>query len=101
MTRRKTTIILGAAGFAMGTLPATAQTFQSYGCADGSRFIVGFYAYDKRAHMQVDGRAVTLARRFTVSGARYSAADVTLRMTKDGAVTLKHARRPATSCSAV
>jgi membrane-bound inhibitor of C-type lysozyme len=73
----------------MGALPARAQTFQNYGCADGSNFIVAFYPYDKRAHIQLDGRAMTLARRPTLSGARYSATDVTLKMTKDGAATLK------------
>ncbi len=101
MMRGKVIIIVGAAVFAMGALPACAQTFQNYSCADGSKFIVGFYAYDKRAHIQVDGRPVTLARRFTLSGARYSGADVTLRMLKDGVVTLKHARRALTACSTI
>jgi hypothetical protein len=43
----------------MGALPARAQTFQNYCCADGSSFIVGFNPHDKRAHIQLDGRAVT------------------------------------------
>jgi membrane-bound inhibitor of C-type lysozyme len=85
----------------MGALPARAQTFQNYCCADGSSFIVGFNPHDKRAHIQLDGRAVTLARCPTLSGARYSATGVTLRMTKDGAATLNHARRPATVCSVI
>jgi len=55
--RRKVIIILGAAVLAIGALPARAQTFPSYGCADGTKFIVGFYPYDKRAHIQLDGRA--------------------------------------------
>src|SRR5882757_2512852 len=45
--RRKVIIILGAAVLATGALPARAQTFPSYGCADGTKFIVGFYPYDK------------------------------------------------------
>jgi membrane-bound inhibitor of C-type lysozyme len=100
MMRRKVIIILGAATFAVGALPARAQTFQNYGCADGSKFVVAFYPYDKRAHIQLDGKAVTLARRLSLSGARYVGADVTLGVTKDGAATLKHARRPVTACSA-
>jgi len=28
---------------AIGASPALAQTFQNYRCADGSRFIVGFF----------------------------------------------------------
>ncbi len=42
--------------------PAAAQTFQNYRCADGTQFIVGFFEYDKRAHLQIDGRAVTLGK---------------------------------------
>jgi hypothetical protein len=30
--------------------------------------IAAFYQYDTRAHLQIDGRAATLAKRFAVSG---------------------------------
>jgi membrane-bound inhibitor of C-type lysozyme len=99
--RRKVIIILGAAVLAIGALPARAQTFPSYSCADGTKFIVGFYPYDKRAHIQLDGRAVTLAKRLALSGARYTRGDVTLKVAKDGSATLKHARRPVTACSLI
>jgi membrane-bound inhibitor of C-type lysozyme len=91
--------ILGATLFIAlaGSSPARAQTFQSYRCADGAQFIVAFFEYDKRAHMQIDGRAVTLARRFGLSGARYSGSGVTLLVTRAGTM-VKHARRPATAC---
>jgi membrane-bound inhibitor of C-type lysozyme len=95
------TIVLGAAlsvaGFAAGSSSALAQSFQSYRCADGTKFIVGFFEYDNRAHLQIDGRAVTLARRFGLSGARYSGGGVTLKITKAG-TTIKHASRPVTAC---
>ena len=77
--------------------PAAAQTFQNYRCADGTQFIVGFFEYDKRAHLQIDGRAVTLGRRFGLSGARYSGGGVVLKVGKKG-TTVKHARRPVTAC---
>jgi len=99
MNRRKRSIF-GAMLFvaAVGASPASAETnFQSYRCADGTQFIVGFFEYDKRAHLQIEGRAVTLARRFGLSGARYSGSGVTLLITKAG-TTVKHARRPATAC---
>jgi membrane-bound inhibitor of C-type lysozyme len=101
MIRRKA-VIFGAASvvavFAAGASPALAQTsFQNYRCADGSQFIVGFFAYDKRAHIQIDGRAVTLAKRLALSGSRYSGGGVALKITKAG-TTLKHAKRPATAC---
>ena len=95
------TIVLGAAlsvaGFTGGSSSALAQRFQSYRCADGTKFIVGFFEYDNRAHLQIDGRAVTLARRFGLSGARYSGGGVTLKITEAG-TTIKHASRPVTAC---
>ena len=78
--------------------PALAQTtFQTYRCADGTEFIVGFFQYDKRAHLQVDGKAVTLKKRLALSGARYSGGGVTLRTAKAG-TTLKVGKRPVTAC---
>ena len=74
-----------------------AQSFQSYRCADGTQFIVGFFEYDQRAHLQIDGRAVTLAKRVALSGSRYSGGGVTLKITKAG-TTVKHAKRPVTGC---
>ena len=58
MNRRKP-MSFGAAllvaGIVGGAPPAAAQTsFQSYRCADGSQFIVGFFQYDTRAHLQID-----------------------------------------------
>ena len=88
---------LSVAGAAAALAPALAQSFQSYRCADGSQFIVGFFEYDSRAHLQIDGRAVTLARRLTFSGSRYSGGGVTLKITKAG-ITVRHARRPVTTC---
>ena len=98
MNRRKRSIF-GAMLFVAtaGISPATAQTFQSYSCADGSQFIVGFFEYDKRAHLQIDGKAVTLARRFGLFGARYSGGGITLKITKTG-TTVKRPRRPVTAC---
>jgi membrane-bound inhibitor of C-type lysozyme len=78
---------------------ASAQTtqFQTYRCGDGTEFIVGFFEYDKRAHVQVDGKAVTLQRRIALSGARYSGAGVTLTVKKSG-TTLKVGKQPVTTC---
>jgi membrane-bound inhibitor of C-type lysozyme len=84
-----------------GARPADAQTFQTYRCADGTQFIVGFYDLDKRAFLQIDGEPVTLAKRLTVSGARYSGAGITLRIDKAGTTTVKHLKRPLTACAAI
>jgi membrane-bound inhibitor of C-type lysozyme len=98
MNRRKIIVFGAALWVAAGASPALAQvSFQNYRCADGSQFIVGFFQYDKRAHLQLDGKAVTLAKRVALSGSRYSGGGVTLKVTKAGA-TLKHAKRPVTAC---
>ena len=90
---------LFAAWVAAGPSRALAQTsFQNYRCADGTQFIVGFFQYDLRAHLQLDGRAVTLTKRLALSGARYTGSGVTLKMIKGGATTLKNVRRPVTAC---
>jgi hypothetical protein len=88
---------LSVAAAIAGASAASAQTFHSYRCADGTRFIAAFYPYDSRAYLQVDGRAATLAKSLTWSGTRYSGEGVVLRITKTG-ITLKHARRPTTAC---
>ena len=88
--------LLGA-GVVTGPSAALAQTFDGYRCADGTRFIVGFYQYDSRAYLQIDGRAVTLTKRLALSGARYSGGGVTLVITKAG-TTIRHVKRPATTC---
>lgn len=102
MNCRKITIIgavLAGAAAAIAPSAVFAQTrFQNYRCADGAQFIVGFFQYDPRAHLQLDGKAVTLAKRVALSGSRYSGKGVTLKITKTGITTLKHGKRPVTTC---
>jgi hypothetical protein len=89
---------MGLAGAASGVPDAAAQTFQNYRCADGTQFIAGFFQYDSRAHLQLDGKAVTLVKRLALSGSRYSGNGVTLKISRAGLTTLKHAKRPVTAC---
>lgn len=89
------------AGGILDARQADAQTFRTYRCADGTQFIVGFYDYDKRAFLQIDGEPVTLAKRLTVSGTRYSGAGTTLTIGKTGATTVKHLKRPVTACAVI
>lgn len=85
------------AGFISSASPASAQTFDSYRCADGTHFILAFYPHDRRAYVQIDGRAVTLKKSLSVSGRRYSGGGVSLVMTATG-VSIRHVRRPVTAC---
>jgi len=82
-----------------GTSAAFAQStiWQAYRCGDGTEFVVGFFEHDKRAHMQVDGKAVTLQKRMALTGSRYSGGGATLRVTKSG-TTFKIGKRPVTTC---
>jgi membrane-bound inhibitor of C-type lysozyme len=103
MDRHKA-ILLGitmlAAGISGGR-QAEAQTFKTYRCADGTQFIVGFYDYDKRAFLQIDGESVTLGKRLAVAGARYAGAGITLKIGQSGAATIRHLKRPVTACAAI
>jgi membrane-bound inhibitor of C-type lysozyme len=103
MNRHKVIIlaITMLVGGSFGARQADAQTFRTYRCADGTQFIVGIYDDDKRAFLQIDGEPVTLAKRLTVSGVRYSGAGVTLSIGKTGATTVKHLKRPVTACAVI
>lgn len=98
-------IVLGmtVGGTLAGLPPALAQgtTVRTYHCADGTNFIVGFFPYDGRAHLQIDGREVTLLKRLSLSGTRYAGGGVTLKIEKSGTITVKHARKPMTACNQI
>jgi membrane-bound inhibitor of C-type lysozyme len=98
MRRHIVIALFGAAGFLTAQPPASAQTFSWYSCRDGSEFIAAFYEGDTRAHLQLDGKAVTLPRRISVSGTRYAKGGITLKITKT-ATTLKRGKR-LTECKA-
>ena len=102
MNRRRN-MIFGAAlcGVMTPAIPSAASaqsSFRNYLCADGAQCMVGFFQDDSRAHLQLDGKALTLPRRVALSGSRYQGKGVTLRITKAGVTTLKHAKRPVTTC---
>ena len=79
--------------------PVTAQTFQSFTCADGASFTAAFLKYDpKQVHLQLDGKAVALKKRFTLTGSRYTGRGITLTMNKSGTI-LRHGKRGPTACT--
>jgi membrane-bound inhibitor of C-type lysozyme len=83
----------------IGSSVALAQsTFKNYRCADGTQFVAGFFEYDSRAHLQLGGKPVTLAKGLALSGSRYTGRGITLKITKAGLTTLKQAKRPVTAC---
>jgi membrane-bound inhibitor of C-type lysozyme len=96
--RRGAIALLGAAGIMIGQPPVLAQRFLTYHCRDGSEFAVAFFKGDRSAHVQLDGKAVALPPRLSMSGSRYAKGDITLRITKT-VTTLKRGKR-STDCTA-
>lgn len=92
-----------AAAFAVlagaGVSPVSAETFQTFTCADGARFVAAFLD-PKVANLQIDGKAVALKKRFTLRGTRYTGRGVTLTMTKSSTI-LRHGKRGPTACTAM
>lgn len=100
----KRLVIFSAAAFAVlsgaGPLSVSAQTFQNFTCADGARFVAVFFPYDgKQVHLQIDGKAVALRKRFTLTGSRYTGRGITLTMNSSGTI-LRHGKRGPTVCTA-
>ena len=95
---RKIPVVLGTM-LSAAPMAASAETFQTYVCADGSQFVAAFYPHDPRhAHLQIDGRAVALTRRVALSGTRFTGAGITLKISKAG-TTIKRGKRPVAACN--
>jgi membrane-bound inhibitor of C-type lysozyme len=93
-------VAIGIAGSAALASPAAADNIAVYQCADGSQFALAFYEADTTARIQLNGKAVALPKRLSLSGTRYAANGITLRIGKDG-TTLKHPGLPQTTCKAL
>jgi len=98
MRTRNVMLFLSSVVIAIATGPTAAQTFFTYHCHDGSEFIAAFYEGDRRAHLQLDGKAIALAKRPSLSGSRYVKGNITLRISKTG-TTLKRGKT-STECTA-
>ncbi|QIG91665.1 MULTISPECIES: MliC family protein [unclassified Bradyrhizobium] len=100
MTYRVGAFVIGAILLQVcGSSAASAQSaFRNYRCADGTQFVAGFFTGDTRAHLQLDGKAVTLTKRLSLTGTRYKGGGVTLEISRSGLARLRHAKRPATAC---
>ncbi|MDO8978681.1 MAG: hypothetical protein Q7V17_05555 [Afipia sp.] len=84
-------------GAGVDVSPASAQSFQSFTCADGARFVA--LLDPKVANVQIDGKAVALRKRYTLTGVRYTGRGITLTMNKKGTL-LRHGKRGPTACTA-
>jgi membrane-bound inhibitor of C-type lysozyme len=98
MKRAFITLCAGVVAIAIHQPPVAAQAFLTYYCLDGSEFVVAFFAGDRSAYLKLDGKAMSLPRRLSLSGTRYAKGDITLRITKS-VTTLTRGRR-STECTA-
>lgn len=90
--------LLPALLLAMLASSAPAQTFLTFHCHDGSEFVVAFYQGTRSAYVQLDGKALTLPRRISLSRPRYAAGGITMWIKERGA-TLRRGRT-STDCTA-
>ncbi|VIO74322.1 hypothetical protein CI1B_51710 [Bradyrhizobium ivorense] len=97
MTYRGIAIVAGAILVAGSSAASAQSTFRNYRCADGTQF-VALLGADSRAHLQLDGKAVALRKRLSLTGTRYSGSGVTLDITRTGQARLKHGKQPVTAC---
>ncbi|MEN3348089.1 MAG: hypothetical protein V7632_1724 [Bradyrhizobium sp.] len=99
MTYRWSARVAGAILFGAACCSAASaqSAFRNYRCADGTQFVALFGA-DSRAHLQLDGKAVALKKRLSLTGTRYTGSGVTLDITRAGLASLKHGKQPKTAC---
>jgi membrane-bound inhibitor of C-type lysozyme len=74
---RAVRLVLAVAGTMWLAAPAQSETYYLYRCANGAEFEVALFADTRAAYIQLDGRAITLPKSFSVTGTRYRKAGVT------------------------
>jgi membrane-bound inhibitor of C-type lysozyme len=97
LRRQFIALLAAVAAVLIGAPPAVAQTLVTYSCVDGSEFVLAFFAGDRSAHLQLDGKALLLPRRVALSGTRFAKGDITLKIAK-GVTTLTRGKR-STECA--
>jgi membrane-bound inhibitor of C-type lysozyme len=80
-------LMLGAMGFAA---PAQAQTYYHYECTDGASFEVAFHPETKAASLQIDGKSLTLPKRFSLISQRFKQGGYSFAMRAGGKAIMKH-----------
>lgn len=92
-----TTGLAAAIAVMVSSVPASAQKFFNYSCADGSQLVAAFMPGAKVAYLQLDGKSITLPQRISASGARYKKNGVTFWI-KGNEAQLKRPKKKWTTC---
>ena len=82
--------MIGLLALVLGSISAQAQTFYRYECTDGSSFEVAFFPETKAASLQIDGKSLTLPKRFSLISQRFKKDGVSLAMRGGGKAIVKH-----------
>ncbi len=93
-------ILVSGIGALSTSAPASAQIFVSYQCDDGTPVGAAFFNKERRMHIQVDGKGLSLPQRLSGSGARYAKSGLSFWI-KGQQATLKRPKRKAVMCKAV
>ena len=70
---------------------ASAQRYTAYECDDGAQFQVALLDTEKKAYLQLDGKALQLPKKIAYTGDRYAQGGVTFWVRGNGRVTIKRA----------
>jgi membrane-bound inhibitor of C-type lysozyme len=70
-------LALVAAGVMLPAMPARSETYYYYRCENGAEFEVALFPDTRAAYIQLDGKALTLPKFFSITGTRYRRAGIT------------------------
>jgi membrane-bound inhibitor of C-type lysozyme len=70
-------LVLATAAALLPAAPAQSETYYSYRCENGAEFTVTTFPGTRAAYIQLDGKALTLPKFFSITGTRYRRAGVT------------------------
>ena len=89
--------LIGMASILIWQRPVAAQAFLTYHCRDGAEFVAAFFKNERVARLQLDGKAIVLLQRRSLSEMRYTKGDITL--TLAGTVTTLKRGSQSTTCA--
>ena len=87
----RTMLTIAALAFTVA-MPAAAfaDTYHHYECTDGAQFDVVFPSGIKAAYLQIDGKSLTLPKRFSLISQRFKQGGYSFAMRSGGKAIMKH-----------
>ena len=95
---RTVTLVVAMAGSIALAASAQAQPYYHYECTDGTAFEVALYPETKAAYLQIDGKSLTLPKRFSLISQRFKQGGYSFAMRSGGNAVMKHAGKTS-QCS--